>query len=470
MRRLPLRTRLTGWFAFAVLAVVTPYGVAVLALEWQSARRALDHHLAEDLEVAAQMLRPSGNAVVWVAGEGHDPGYDAGDQRWVEVFAMSGEPLYARGIARNESIRGALPPPRPGAGHETTRTPGGAHVRLLTASRRAGDLPVVIRVARSEDQIRGQWATLALIFLLTIPLAVLAAAGAGHMLAGRALAPISRMAEHARTITAERLHERLPVDNPSDEIGGLAIVFNRTIERLEDAFDRLRRFTADASHELRTPLTALRTVGEVGLRGSRTPTEYRDIVGSMLEEADRLTRLIDSLLMLSRFDAQRVRLAPERIDLAELAAEAVAHLGVLAEEKRVELRLHRQRRAVALADRQTLRQALINVLDNAIKYSAAGEPVDITTSRTDGTCALTVADRGPGIPAEHHGLVFDRFYRVDKARTRDVEGNGLGLAIAQWAVTANGGAITLESAEGEGSRFTIRVPAADPDSAGAQPA
>ena len=458
--RPPLRVRLAGGFALAVLAIVTPYAIAVLALEWQSARRALDHHLREDLEVAAQMLQADRGRVEWAAGQGHDPGYDAGNRRWVEVFTPSGEELYVRGVPEEPSIRAALPSPRAAGAYSTIRTPAGAHVRLLTTARPIGDMPVLIRVARSEDEIRDQRRTLALIFLLTIPLAMVAAGGVGLVLAGRALAPMARMAARARTITADRLHERLPVENPTDEIGGLAAVFNRTIERLEDAFGRLKRFTADASHELRTPLTALRSVGEVGLRDPRTREEYRDIIGSMLEEAARLTRLVDNLLTLSRFDSARMPLTPEPVDIGALAADVAGHLGVLAEEKGVELRVRSDGRPVALADRQTLRQAVINVLDNAIKYSPSGTSVDMSAASEAGQCTLTVADQGPGIPAEHHGRIFDRFYRIDKARTRGVEGTGLGLSIAQWAVAANHGEIAVESEEGRGSRFIIRLPAA----------
>jgi heavy metal sensor kinase len=396
--------------------------------------------------------------VAWATGEGLDPGYDAGEQRWVEVFATSGERLYVRGVPRHAFISAALPAPTQADGFSKTRTPAGAHVRLLTAARQIGDVPVFIRVARSEDEIRDQWKALTFIFLLTIPLAMLAAGGVGRVLAGRALAPIARMAARARTITADRLHERLPVENPHDELGDLALVFNRTIERLEDSFDRLKRFTADASHELRTPLTALRTVGEVGLREPRTPPQYRDIVGSMLEEADRLTRLVEDLLALSRFDSGRVRPAPEPVDLGVLATEVASHLGVLAEEKGIDLRVRTEGHVVALADRPTLRQAVINVLDNAIKYSPAGKTVELSVASGGGLCVLTVSDEGPGIPREHHARIFDRFYRVDKARTRDIDGTGLGLAIAQWAVAASHGEITVDSVEGRGSRFTIRVP------------
>ncbi len=457
--KLPLRTRLAAGFALAVLAVVTPYAVLMLALEWRSERRALEHHLQEDLEVALQLLTTTDH-IMWVTGEGPDPGYDAGEQRWVEVFNATGERVYARGDARRQVVQAPFPLPE-ADGFEVLRSTSGEHVRLLTVSRELDGRPYRVRVARSDEEIRSRWWALTSIFVVTIPLAMIAAGGAGHILAGRALRPIARLAARAQTITADRLHERLPVES-QDELGNLARVFNHTIERLEDSFERLKRFTADASHELRTPLTALRSVGEVGLGDPRTPAQYRDIIGSMLEEANRLTRLVDDLLALSRFDSGRVRLSPAPVDLTALASEVAGHLGVLAEEKGIDVRVHPDGSAVAMVDRQTLRQALINVLDNAIKYSPPGQPVDIYVRRQDTHCTLTVEDRGPGIPTEHHSRIFDRFYRVDKARTRDIEGTGLGLAIAQWAVAASDGDITVDSAEGRGSRFTIRVPGAAP--------
>lgn len=460
MKRPRLRSRLAAGFALAVLAVVSPYAIAVLTIEWRTAVHALEHHLREDLEIAVQVLRPAPGRLEWAAGEGRDPGYDGGEQRWVEAFAPSGERLYTRGVARERAIRVSLPEPRRAIGFSQMRTPAGAHVRLLTEARQIGDVPVILRVARSEDEIRDEWRSLLVIFVLTIPLAMVAAGGVGHLLAGRALAPMARMAERARTITADRLHERLPVENPDDEIGRLAVVFNRAIERLEDAFERLQRFTADASHELRTPLTALRSVGEVGLRARRTPAEYRDIIGSMLEEAGRLTRLVDDLLALSRFDSGRIRLVPEAVDLGALAQDVTGHLGVLAEEKGVDVRVRTDGRAIALVDRQTVRQAVINMLDNAIKYSPEGKAVDISVGAQGGQCVLTVADEGPGVPPEHQGRIFDRFYRVDRARTRDIQGTGLGLSIAQWAVVANNGQISVESEEGRGSRFILRLPSA----------
>ena len=307
------------------------------------------------------------------------------------------------------------------------------------------------------ERIEQQLAEVLVVLVLGIPFIVVLAGAGGYLLARRALAPIDHLASDARRITAERLHERLTVANEHDEIGRLAAVINDTFGRLESSFDQLRRFTADASHELRTPLAVIRGIGELGLRETHTPAEYKDAIGSMLEEVDRLTRLVDTLLRLSRGDAGTVRLSSESIDLADLAREVTASLTILAEERRQRFRIAAPSAAVVRADRLVLRDAVTNLVDNAIKYGPAGAVIDIGIETGPRSAILTVTDEGPGIPAEHRPRIFDRFYRVDEGRSRGMGGAGLGLAIAKWAVEANGGEIAYES-NGTGSTFRISLP------------
>jgi heavy metal sensor kinase len=463
VRRPPVRWLLTAWFGVSVLAIVTPFALALLWLQWRASVDALDHHLEEDLAVAAQLLRhePDG-AVDWAVAGDVDPGYDAGPQRWVEAFDLDGTLLFARGVARRPGVQMALPPARASdPAFASGRTPAGARIRLHVATREVDGAPYLLRVARTEDDIRADWRHLVRLFLLSIPIAVLLAAGVGYALAGRALAPLARITDRARAISAEQLSARLPVENPHDELGELAIVFNQTFERLEGAFDRLRRFTADASHELRTPLTAIRSVGEVGLREARSPETYREIIGSMLEEADRLTRLVNSLLLLSRWEAGRSPAHRAPVELATIAADVVEQLGVLAEEKSIALRIVADGAAVVDGDASMLRQAVMNVLDNAIKYSPPGGVIDVGSRGSAESCELHIADYGPGIPSAELPRIFDRFHRVTRGLARD-EGVGLGLAIARMAVEFNGGQIVVSSIEGSGSRFTLRFPPHQP--------
>jgi heavy metal sensor kinase len=309
------------------------------------------------------------------------------------------------------------------------------------------------------ERLQQQLREILVVLVLGLPLVVVLAGLGGYVLARRALSPIDHLAGEARRITAERLHERLSVPNQKDEIGRLAAVINDTFARLESSFDQLRRFTADASHELRTPLSVIRGIGENVLRETRTPPEYKDAIGSMLEEVDRLTRLVDTLLKLSRGDAGTIRLAHDVLDLGDLAREVVSSLGILAEERQQRFHVVVAEHVRVSADRLVLRDAITNVVDNAIKYGPSRSTIDVRLEVEGDQAMLTVADAGPGIPSEHRERIFDRFYRVDEGRSRDMGGTGLGLAIAKWAVEANGGRISFE-AMATGSVFRITLPRA----------
>jgi signal transduction histidine kinase len=238
-------------------------------------------------------------------------------------------------------------------------------------------------------------------------------------------------------------------------MGRLASVFNETLSRLEGSFDQMRHFTADVSHELRTPLTAIRSVGEVGLRGHRTESSYRGIIGSMLEEVDRLSHLVDRLLTLSRTSTHHAPFSVDTVDFSSLAEDVVSHLGVLAEEKGQMLSIEKIGAPRARADRLVLRQALINLVDNAIKFTPPAGRVSLRLSETPSLAVVDVIDTGPGVPPEARDHIFDRFYRIDGS---EAVGTGLGLSLARRGVEAIGGRLTLEKSTCEGSTFRITVP------------
>jgi signal transduction histidine kinase len=249
----------------------------------------------------------------------------------------------------------------------------------------------------------------------------------------------------------------------------MASVLNDLLRRLQASFEQLRRFTSDVSHELRTPLASIRSVGEVGLQRTRDAEGYRDVIGSMLEEVTRLTQTVDILLTISRADAGQITLHKTTFVLDGLLNEAIGLVGVLAEEKGQTLFVSRYAGISVLADRAVLRQALLNLLDNAVKYSPMGSEVRVNLQRAASPAAeaesvkLTMEDAGHGIPEELRERVFDRFYRIDEARSRESGGAGLGLAIAKWAVEAHGGSIGLETGERGGCAFYIRLPTAKLD-------
>jgi heavy metal sensor kinase len=444
-----------------MLVVLGVYAGAVYTFVRDNSSQLLDDRLRDDFDWASDMLaqRPDGSIAPYdETGEGDSP--------WLQVFSLGGQLLYDTPEAR----RNPVPSSKSLAAIADERivsVPGlNPPFRVMSGGARIGGRPVVVQVARSEGSIIQDQHQLLYILLLGLPIAVAAAGIGGYVLARRALAPVDRMAERARSINAERLNARLPVDNPDDELGRLATVFNETLTRLESSFGQMRRFTADASHELRTPLTAMRSVGEVGLRGRRDEAAYREIIGSMLEEGDRLALLVDRLLMLSRADMGQVKLSIDIVDIPELAKEIAEQLGVLAEERNQSIKLRCDIVPVWIGDRVVLRQALLNLVDNAIKYSPVGGQIEVRVAQAAGGTIIDVSDTGPGIPFELQSRIFDRFYRADKARSRENGGTGLGLAIAKWAVEVNAGQLTLEPNDGTGSRFRITLPqtAVDPQS------
>jgi heavy metal sensor kinase len=464
-----VRMRLTLAYVVAMMVVLAVYAGVVYVSVGGSLSQALDGKLRDDFKWPKDMMS-SEEVRALLRGDvkdKQDSGEEAseGGSPWLQVWSENGEKLLKQTYeARKTPIPDAARFARSARAEVEIRTLQNMipPYRILTGKTMVGGIPLIVQVAESEGPMRTYRRDLFLILLLGLPLAVAISGLGGYFLARRALAPVDRMAEQARLITAERLKERLPVDNPRDELGRLATVFNQTLMRLESSFDQMRRFTADASHELRTPLTAMRSVGEIGLRGRRDPAAYREVIGSMLEEVDRLSLLVDRLLTLSRADSGESTLSRERVDLCELAEEVTTQLGVLAEEKQQTLAVAAGGQSLCLGDRMVLRQALLNLVDNAIKYSPIGGRIAVTVSTSaNGMAVLDVSDTGPGIPLDMRPRVFDRFYRADRSRSRENGGGtGLGLSIARWAVEVNGGQLTLESSEGPGATFRITLPIA----------
>jgi len=427
LRPRSIRARLTLWHAGILAAIVTVFSSSIFFFVRARLIEELDARLDREVAIIERTYRD-----------------DPGELREAESRA---------GVRLFEVVED---------GTLVYRTADWAQVRLGT--HRVHTVPGAgyrISVAADERPLRDALRTLALVLAFGIPAAIGLAIAGGAFLAGRVLAPIGAMGERARKITADRLSERLPVDDPHDEFGRLATIFNETLARLQDSFERLRRFTADASHELRTPLTVLRSVGEVALHDSLDRASYRDVIGSMLEEVQRLTTLVESLLLLTGAESGRLQISRTVADLGGLAARTAEQLRVLAEEKQQQLVIEVPPAALnARCDPALLRQAILNLVDNAIKYTPPGGEIRVGVRELPSDeAAIEVKDDGPGIAPLHRDRIFDRFYRVDPARSRG-GGLGLGLALARLTVEATGGRIEVESEEGRGSVFRILLPAA----------
>lgn len=453
-----LRAKLTLWYVFAMIVVLTIYAVGVFTVVSRNASLALDELVVGDFQWASEMVeqRPDGT-FAWFEGTGVD------DSPWLQVWTPGGELLYQSiGAVLNPVPNAAALAAMPDRQIVTVALPT-ANVRLLSGATEIGGRHVVIQVARTDAKLREELRQLLFMLVLGLPLGVAAAGLVGYSIARRALKPIDVMAERARAITADRLDERLPIDNPNEELGRLATVFNETLGRLDSSFQQMRRFTSDVSHELRTPLTAIRSVGEVALRERHHDEgHYRSTIGSMLEEADRLSTLVGSLLSMARAETGQARLSLVSVDLRKLAEDVTSHLGVLAEEKEQELAVEGVDALHCTADPVVLRQALINLVDNAIKYTQVGGRVWIRLGRGDGTAVVDVCDNGPGVAMERPERIFDRFARGEASDPADTSGSGLGLAIARWGVEANGGDLSLLSTGASGSIFRMTLPLGTP--------
>jgi heavy metal sensor kinase len=453
-RTFTVRAQLTLWNLGVMLLVLAVYAAGVLTFVKRSASQALDERVRSDFRWAAEMWEqhPDGT-FTWFEG---DPGQQ--DSPWLTVWGPGGQLLYRTTFAQWYPIPESARLAQDADGQIVTVPASQTAFRVLSGRSRLDGRPVIIQVARSEAAMWLEFRELVLFLALGLPLAVVVAGLGGYFMARHALAPVERMAERARSITADRLSERLPVDNPYDELGRLASVFNDTLGRLESSFGQMQRFTSDVSHELRTPLTAIRSVGEVGLRERRDERAYREIIGSMLEEADRLVCLVSRILTLSRVDSGQAKLSIEAIDLEELAVDVSAQLGVLAEEKNQAIEIDRSGRPRCIGDRLLLRQALTNLVDNAIKYTPEGGRIELRLSSTPAAAVIDVSDTGPGIDPARQSHVFERFYRGASAGS--APGAGLGLSISKWAVESIGGRLELHAADGGGCTFRMTLPAA----------
>jgi heavy metal sensor kinase len=326
-------------------------------------------------------------------------------------------------------------------------------VTPLAANKQLGYAAVAEPVSVIDESLR----RLRREFFAGVPLVLLLASVGGYFLARKSLAPIALMDRQTQRITAENLSARLDVMNERDELGGLALTINELLERLEEAFKEQQRFIADASHELRTPLAVLRGETEVSLSQSRTVDEYQASLNLIKDEAERLSRIVEDLFLLARRPADRKQLSQQPVRLDKIVAECGRAAQVLAGRKDLKLRVDSGTALSLTGDDELLQRMILNLLDNAVKYTPPGGEISVELVASNGDARLTVRDNGIGIPAKDQPHVFDRFYRVDKARSRALGGAGLGLSIARQIAEAHGGTVGVESSSG-GSVFTVVLP------------
>ena len=476
-----VRVRLTLWYTAVLAVVLVALSLITYFIFWQSTVQRTDANLAElsnaflttlDAEINDQSGPDAFKLAGQVAITEHrfrDHIFAIFDAKGNLVVSSQDVPLAAPamdavpvGLLSSDSFQRFL-----NASSRSERFFGKVRgskagyrsfARHFSSGGRSGTLVILQSLHAQQEMLEEVTAT----FAWVIPIAILLAGLGGYFLARKSLAPVVAMSSQAGRIGAAKLHERLAVQNDKDELGHLARSFNGLLDRLSQSFERQQRFMADASHELRTPVAILRGEAEVALsQQARSLEEYRESLGVLHQEAERLTHIVEDLFTLTRADAGQYPLQPRDFYLDELVGECVHSARTLALAKKISLNFEEASESPIRADESLLRRMLLNLLDNAIKYTPEGGRVTVTCKRVADEYVLCITDTGGGIPAELQPRIFERFFRADKARSRsenDGGGAGLGLSISRWIAEAHHGRLELTSSDSVGSTFTAYLP------------
>lgn len=458
-----LRVRLTLWYVFVLAVILVIFSVVFYQVVQFNQYHTLETGLLASAEIIASKVEFS-TAILRI--QPIQPGeLPLQDEVFYQIINVQGI-IQAHSENLNEftlpintaALQAAF---RDQTYVEYAQLSNGAHVRLLTQSTRflgTYGFTGIIQVAVSLEGVERNLGMLRFWLWMIVPGALIVTSVGGIFLADRLLRPLAQMNKSAREIGSRNLNRRLPVHTPRDELGRLATTLNELFDRLEKSFKNQQRFIADASHELRTPLAALRAEIEVALRRARSPEEYVALLRSNLDEVQRLSRMAERLLFLAQSDAGQLPLHRETVKLDELCRRVVDKLGSLARERGIQLSASCAAPVAVSGDEELLEQLMVILVENALKYTPPAGRVGLGCGQEQRQAWLRVQDTGSGIAPEHLPHLFERFYRVDKARSRQLGGTGLGLSIAHSIVQAHQGQITAESQVGQGTAFHVRLP------------
>jgi two-component system heavy metal sensor histidine kinase CusS len=452
--------RLTAWY-FSVLAA----GLAVFSVvAWFAMRTSLYHAVDDELRdrvrgVASFMNQQTASlSILEIRDEFREhsvlgPGGDL-----FQVCDDQGQWLYRSVPLENNNVAIQLPSQLSKPRFETTEVE--RHLlRFYSQTIMSAGKTYTVQVAALMDEGLEALERFRGMLLWAASLLLIAASAGGYWLATRALAPVDEISQAAQRISIESLTERLHVPQTGDQLQRLTETLNAMFSRLEASVQRMKQFTADASHELRAPVSLIRTTAEVAVQRSRPAEEYFQALNEILQEAERTTQVIDSLMLLARADSGTAGLERSLTDARAVAGEAIEQGEKLALQKGVGFAATLPDRPVVIrADGDALRRALLILIDNAVKYTPAGGFIKVELEGKDGFAVASVRDTGIGIAPQDVAMIFDRFWRADKVRSREPGGAGLGLSIAEWIVAMHEGSIEVESELGKGSVFRVRVP------------
>jgi heavy metal sensor kinase len=459
-----LRFRITAWYAGLLAGTLLVSGASVYLgleryLDWTLQRTLV----AECRTIATQLLSQlPANDTAWLATEINEAYAPEVNGLFVRVVRQNAGVVYLSGAPKDGTFdpgRIPFPSDKEMDGSRKLQFESGNRLLINSMSMVTPDgNRFIIESGAPYHQIEVVLHGLLLTLAIYMPFVVSLAVVGGYWLMRRSLQPVDEITKRAEGITSTNLSARLPVIRSGDELERLSISLNRMIERLDDAFKHINRFSADASHELRTPLTILQLELEGIAQNHLWDGVLGDQIGSALEETQRMSRIVESLLAISRLDAGEVKMDKSALDLGELATSTAGQMMLLAEEKSIGLRIHAEIGVHVVGERVHLQQVIVNLIDNSIKYTQVGGVIEVSVDREGNSAVLEVSDNGLGIPAHALAHVFERFYRADKARSRDTGGTGLGLSIVKAICAAHNGEITVSSQEGRGSSFRVELP------------
>jgi heavy metal sensor kinase len=456
MKALSIGGRLTAWYSLMLALSLGLFGALAYFAISHSIRTTIDTELQHRLRAACDIIAedaPSGIAALQDEFSELVDSEGAGSRLRVsygEGSIIFSEPDIANGV-----------PPRRGSAPASPFSAriGGARFRLLRESVDVAGTKYDIEVAVATQEFDRSLERFRAMLYAAGPLFLVLAAFGGYWLSRRALAPVDQITQAARTIGAQDLSHRLDVPRTSDELERLADTLNEMLSRLEAAFQRVTQFTADASHELRTPVSVMRTNAEIALRKPRSEAEYREALWRILEESEKLSHLIEQLLLVARADSGSAVLPMAPTDLNTALGNACREASILAEAKHLNFRQSiPEDRLCVEGDSASLERLFMILLDNAVKYTPSGGQIDVRLRSEDGFAVAEIRDTGRGIAPADLPRVFDRFYRADRARSRESGGTGLGLAIGRWIAEAHRGEIGVESELAKGATFRVRIP------------
>jgi heavy metal sensor kinase len=459
-----LRLRLTAWYLALFSLLFVLFGVFLYGMLSSALRDRLDESLRSEIETAAGMfadeLEEAKGDVPTAAAETAS-GMRVRDT--LVAVVADGVLLAASDPSRlreTGSIAGLVShPPDAGQVEELPRYgPSGARAMVRRVPVAAGGREVLVIALAPLDPILAELRVVRRVIFIALPLLLGIAGLGGYWLTTRGLAPLNWMASQARDIGGASLHRRLEIGAAASELTVLSASFNELLARLDQSFETMRRFVADASHELRTPLSVIRGEADVALARDRSAASYRESLAIVLDESRRLSRLVDDLLNLARADSGHARLQLQDFYLNDLLAECCRSAQAMAGARRIELECRCAADAPFRGDEELLRRLVMNLLDNAIRYTPPGGKIVATLEMESSEVRIGISDTGPGIPPEAAPHIFERFYRADEARSRQDGGFGLGLSIVKWVAEAHHGAVEFASQPGAGSAFTVTLP------------